>query len=64
MRAVGVRGVEKGDARVDGVVDEFDHVGLELRRPVNADMPMQPRPCLETSSPCEPSFIRGTFTPI
>ena len=28
-----------------------------LRSPYAADMPMQPRPCAETSSPCEPSFI-------
>ena len=25
-------------------------------------MPMQPRPCAETSSPCEPSLMRGTDT--
>ncbi|TVU13688.1 hypothetical protein EJB05_37108, partial [Eragrostis curvula] len=25
-------------------------------------MPMQPRPCAETSRPCDPSFIRGTIT--
>ncbi|TVU13692.1 hypothetical protein EJB05_37112, partial [Eragrostis curvula] len=50
---VAVGGVEEGDAGVDGVVDERDHVGLGLRRAV-------PRPRADTSNPCEPGFMRGT----
>lgn len=34
MGAVDVGSVEKRDAGVDGVVDEFDHIGLGLRRAV------------------------------
>jgi hypothetical protein len=34
VRAVDVGGVEEGDPRCDGVVDELDHVGLGLGRAV------------------------------
>ena len=36
--------------------------GSGLGGPYAKDMPMQPRPSAETSSPCDPSFMRGTTT--
>lgn len=36
MGAVRVGGIEEGDAGVNGVVDEGDHVGIRLRRAVKS----------------------------
>ncbi|PIN07684.1 hypothetical protein CDL12_19749 [Handroanthus impetiginosus] len=38
--------------------------GSGLGGPYMADMPVQPSPCFETSSPCEPSLILGTLAAI
>lgn len=44
MRAIDIGSVEMGDAVIDGMVDDFDHIRLRLRRAIAPGHAHAPKP--------------------
>lgn len=61
VRSIHISSIQECDASVHSVPNEIDHLLLGPRRSIEG---MQPRPCCETSSPCDPSFTLGTMDAI
>lgn len=61
MGTVEVGGVEKGDAGVEGVVDEFDHIGVGLRQPIESRHAHAPQPLFGHLKALQPELDSGHF---